>query len=670
MSFTNKLIKAFKLKQTDTVLLAGDFTQLLRRSKRLDFSLDDLLDDFKKALPKGTLALQSFNWDFAKGIDYNVQTSKSQTGVLSNIALKRKDFIRTKHPIYSFAVTGKYAKTLAGLDNKGAFDSKSPFAFFHSKNAVMLIFNKPLQHSFTFVHYVEQSQNVPYRYNKSFKANYTDANKTQTKQYDMFVRDLQNGVLTDINALEELFIEHKIMTLIDFKGVMVKKIDLVLAYEFIKQDILKNNARNLFTRDLTGDLIYEWVKKLFPLNRSLTGEGVRQTLRFIKHITPEFTIKQIPTGTKCFDWEVPREYNCKEAYIITPSGEKICDFSVNNLHLMGYSIPVRQELSLQDLKPHIYTLKDQPNAIPYITSYYKERWGFCMTHEQFLSLEEGTYKVVIDSELKNGVLNYAEAIFKGKTKQEIFLSSYVCHPSMANNELSGPCVMSALAEFIASLKDKKFTYRLVLIPETIGSICYLSKNIKKMQERIIAGFNLTTIGDDRTYSFVPTRQGDTLADKVARHVLKDVKHTQYSFLDRGSDERQYCSSGVDLPVATICRSKYATYPEYHTSLDNLDLVSPAGLFGGFEKLKEAIEILEANEYYKSNFLCEPQLGKRGLYPTLSTKETAAQTRNMMNLIAYADGKHSLIEIAEKINAKAIDLLPIVKTLLKHNVLSY
>jgi len=411
-----------------------------------------------------------------------------------------------------------------------------------------------------------------------------------------------------------------------------------------------------------GHEMYGWAVDLFPINRSLSGDGVRQTLQYIKNIIPELKVNEVPSGTKCFDWTVPQEWNCGDGYIVDPDGNKICNFKVNNLHIVGYSTPVDKEIELEELIEHLYYLEDQPTAIPYITSYYSPRWGFCLSFNEFQKLKKGTYRVKIDSELKDGSLTYGEIKLKGRIEKEIFLSTYVCHPSMANNELSGPVVTMALINFIKLLKDRKHSYRIVFIPETIGSIAYISRNIDDMKKNIIAGFNITTIGDDRNYSYIPTRYGNTLSDKVSKHILQDIDYVEYSFLDRGSDERQYCSPGVGLPIATICRTKYGEYPEYHTSLDDLTVISPSGLYGGYEKIKKAIELLEKNDYYKVTVLCEPQLGKRGLYPTISTKTSAATVRVMMDFITYADGDNDLIDIANIIGVQAEDLFEIVDKL--------
>ena len=413
-----------------------------------------------------------------------------------------------------------------------------------------------------------------------------------------------------------------------------------------------------------GQEMYDWAVDLFPINRSLTGHGVRKTLNYIKDIIPEMNIIEVPSGTKCFDWTVPKEWNCDDGYIIDPDGNKICDFKNNNLHVVGYSTPIDKEIEYEELIEHLYHIEDQPTAIPYITSYYSERWGFCLSSNKFKKLKKGTYKVKINSELKDGNLTYGEIKIKGESEKEIFLSTYVCHPSMANNELSGPVVTTALVNFVKSIKNRKYSYRIVFIPETIGSITYISRNIDEMKKNIIAGFNISCIGDDRSYSYISTRYGNTLSDKVSKHILKNIDYVEYSFLDRGSDERQYCSPGVDLPIATICRTKYGAYPEYHTSLDDLTVISPNGLYGGYDKLKKAIELLENNNYYKVNVLCEPQLGKRGLYPTISTKTSGAIVKNMMNFIAYADGNNDLIDIANIIGVQAEELFEIVEKMKK------
>ncbi len=419
--------------------------------------------------------------------------------------------------------------------------------------------------------------------------------------------------------------------------------------------------------------IHDFAKELWPINRSLTGEGVRETLKKIKKILPNLEIKSLPTGTKVFDWEIPKEWNVKEAYILKPNGEKICDYQKNNLHLVGYSIFKKSTITYQELDKHLHSLPDQPNAIPYVTSYYDERWGFCISHNERLNLEkDGLYKVVIDSSLSNGELNYGELIIKGKSTKEIFLSTYICHPSMANNELSGPCVLSFIGKWINEKKNNKYNYRIIFIPETIGSIAYLSLNYKEMQKKIFAGFNVSCIGDDRSYSYLPSRKGNTISDKVAMHILNwtDPKYKKYSWLERGSDERQYCAPGIDLPIASIMRTKYGEYPEYHTSLDNLiDVVTPSGLNGGFKVLQKAINLLENYCRPQTKILCEPQMGKRGLYPTISKRGNPEKVKLMMDCLSLCDGENSIIEISDKLNIASWELYETLNKLKENNIIN-
>ena len=420
-----------------------------------------------------------------------------------------------------------------------------------------------------------------------------------------------------------------------------------------------------------SEQIYNLAKKLWPINRSITGDGVRETLSIIQKDVPELKVFEISSGTKVFDWTVPKEWKVRDAYIITPDGKKICQFKKNNLHLIGYSSPINLKIPLSKLQDHLYSLPNQPDAIPYITSYYEKRWGFCITHDERQDLTDGDYQVYIDAELFDGSLSYGEILIKGQTPEEIFISTYICHPSMANNELSGPCVTTFLAKKLKEFKKLKYSYRLIFIPETIGSITYLSQNIEHLKQNVVAGFNVTCVGDDRDYSYLPSRKGDSLSDQIAKHVLKHICPTfkSYKWADRGSDERQYCAPNVDLPIASIMRTKYGMYDEYHTSLDDLiNVVTAKGLEGGFNALWKAIEALERNSYPKVTILCEPQLGKRDLYPALLTEHTNSKVMQMLNLITWSDGTHSLIDIAELCDSPIWELYPIVKKLEDHKLI--
>ena len=422
-----------------------------------------------------------------------------------------------------------------------------------------------------------------------------------------------------------------------------------------------------------GNEMYTLCNKLFPICRSITGNGVRETLRILQSICPAMMLYEVPTGTQVFDWTVPKEWNIRDVWIKNSKGEKILDFAKSNLHVMGYSIPVNQKVTLEELLPLIHTQPDQPDAIPYVTSYYKERYGFCMSQEQKDALQEDTYHIYIDSDLKDGSLTYGEILIPSTegNKDEIFLSTYVCHPSMANNELSGPAVTIYLAKWLWEKKHRRYNYRIIFIPETIGAITYLSQHLPEMKKNIRAGFNISCVGDDRTYSYVASRYGNTLADKVAKNVLSFhyPEYKQHSFLQRGSDERQYNAPGVDLPVCAVCRSKYAEYPEYHTSKDNMGLISPTGLQGAYEVYRDMIEALEYNHKYRIQCLGEPQLGKRGLYPTISQKGSSGAVRVMSNFIAYADGMNDLMDISNIIKVPVERLVTVIEKLQEAKLIS-
>lgn len=412
---------------------------------------------------------------------------------------------------------------------------------------------------------------------------------------------------------------------------------------------------------VTGAAMYRWASDIFPICRSLTGDGVRSTLAYLRKIVPEMTMHEVPTGTRCFDWEIPDEWNIQDAYLVGPDGNRVVDFKLNNLHVVGYSTPVDAMFTLDELQLHLHSLEDQPDAIPYVTSYYKRRWGFCLSHNVRQTLKAGKYRAVIASSLQVGALTYGEFLLPGKTSEEILLSSYVCHPSMANNEVSGPVVLAALAQWLSSLPQRKYSYRFVWVPETLGAITYLSQNLDALRTNVRAGYVITCVGDDRAYSFLPSRLGNTLADRAARCVLNADQpgFIHYSYLDRGSDERQYCAPGVDLPVASIMRSKYGAYPEYHTSLDDMSLISPAGLGGAFEVYRSVLTLIEQNFSYRTTTLCEPQLGRRALYPDLSTKKRDEDARMTLHLLAYADGHRDLVDLCDITQVpydRAIELL--------------
>lgn len=419
-----------------------------------------------------------------------------------------------------------------------------------------------------------------------------------------------------------------------------------------------------------GQRMYGWAADLFPICRSLTGPGVRQTLAYLKTLLPDLALCSAPSGTRAFDWTVPDEWSINDAYVADETGRRVIDFQQSNLHVVGYSEPVDCWLGLDALQARLHSLPHRPDAIPYRTSYYTRDWGFCLTETQRRALAPGRYHAVIDSRLAPGRMDWGELVLPGRETAEVLLSTYICHPSMANNELSGPVVAAALAQRLGERPDRRYTIRILFLPETIGAILYLSRNLEAMKRETVAGFVLTCMGDERAYSFVESRLGDTLADRAALHVLSrhHPEFLRYSYLERGSDERQYCSPGVDLPVASVMRSKYHVYPEYHTSQDDMSLISPAGLEGSLETMTRILDAIEANRVYRTAVPCEPQLGRRGLYPALGTPDTPRITATMRNLIAYADGAHDLLAIAERIGADILECANLAESLVEAGVL--
>ncbi len=416
----------------------------------------------------------------------------------------------------------------------------------------------------------------------------------------------------------------------------------------------------------------KWMKDMWDYPRSLTGHGTRKTLEYLKNINQDLNIYSFRSGLKVFDWEIPDEWNIHDAYIEHESGKKFAEFSKNNLHVLGYSTPCNIDISLPELLPHIYTNIDQPEVIPYVTSYYNDRWGFCMSENEKRKLPDGKYHVVIDAKKEPGTLEVADLLIKGENSEEIFFSTYICHPSMANNELSGPVLSTALIQYIKTkYSDPQYTYRFAFVPETIGSITYLDKHLKDLKKNVICGFNLSCVGDERAYSHVESRLGNSLADKALQASFIGLDNVAiYSFLERGSDERQYCSPGVDLPLCGFSRTKYGKYPEYHTSADNFDVVTADGLSGAFDVMTSVIDAFELGLFPKNSIKCEPQLGKRNLYPEISQKGVYADTKTRMDILAYADGKHSLFDISKKIRKNLKLVVSEINTLKKYDLITF
>jgi aminopeptidase-like protein len=417
-----------------------------------------------------------------------------------------------------------------------------------------------------------------------------------------------------------------------------------------------------------GKEMYSFITDLYPICRSITGNGVRETLKMIQSQVP-LEIHEVPTGTHVFDWTVPKEWNIRDAYIKNSRGEKIVDFQRSNLHVVNYSIPVRQTMSLAELKPHLHSLPDHPDWIPYRTSYYKEDWGFCLGHNQLLQMPDQAYEVVIDSTLENGFLTYGECFFPGQSTDEVLFSCHVCHPSLANDNLSGIALATFLAKYL-SLRPLHYSYRILFIPGTIGAITWLALN-EDMIERIKHGLVIACAGDCGKFSYKRSRRGNAEIDRVVEHVLKhsNLVYQIRDFSPYGYDERQYCSPGFNLQVGSLTRTPHGEYPEYHSSADNLDIVHADSLAQSYAIYSTIVKVIENNAtYVNQNPKCEPQLGRRGLYSALGGQKQQAMQMAMLWVINFSDGNHSLLDIAEKSDTEFGILLKIVDILLEHNLL--
>lgn len=410
------------------------------------------------------------------------------------------------------------------------------------------------------------------------------------------------------------------------------------------QDVLKNTLTTL----TKGEQMHKLMAELYPICRSITGDGVRETLNIVKRHIP-ISVHKIRTGAAVFDWEIPKEWNIKDAYIRNSHGEKIVDFAQSNLHVVNYSIPVHQQMSLSELREHLYTLPEYPDWIPYRTSYYKEDWGFCISYKQFQKLEEDNYEVHIDSTLKKGHLTYGEYFLRGELNDEVLLSTHICHPSLCNDNLSGISVLTFLARHLQT-KKLRYSYRFLFIPVTIGAIAWLSINELKTRN-IKHGLVAALLGDDGNFTYKRSRRGNAEIDQVVTEVLKNnnVQHKVINYTPYGYDERQFCSPGFNLPVGSLTRTPYGQFPEYHTSADNLDFVKPEALEGSLEIYQSVVHMLEDNQkYINTNPKCEPHLGRRKLYNLVGgNKEPVDFQMAILWVLNLSDGYHTLMDISKQ-----------------------
>ncbi len=430
------------------------------------------------------------------------------------------------------------------------------------------------------------------------------------------------------------------------------------------------DLRKSLESDEIGEQIYKLITDLYPICRSITGDGVRETFKIIKNHIP-LKVHEVSTGTEVFDWEVPKEWNIKDAYIKNSKGERIVDFQKSNLHVVNYSVAVNKVVPWEELKSHLFTLPDYPDRIPYRTSYYKESWGFCLSHNQLLAMQDAEYEVCIDSTLEPGYLSYGEYYLEGESQDEILISCHTCHPSLCNDNLSGIALATILAKYLSEVSSRRYSYRFIFIPGTIGSITWLALNEERV-DRIKHGLVLTGVGDRGNFTYKKSRRGNAEIDRAVIHVLKHSgqEHQVIDFFPYGYDERQYCSPGFNLPVGCFMRSSHGQYSEYHTSADNLSFVQPQYLGESFSNCLSALYVLENNRtYLNQNPKCEPRLGKRGLYRQVGGHaEEQVDELALLWVLNLTDGEHTLLDIAERSQFSFDAIEKAANALAKHDLL--
>lgn len=419
-----------------------------------------------------------------------------------------------------------------------------------------------------------------------------------------------------------------------------------------------------------GKQAYDLAHLLWPLNRTLISNDTSKTISILISEFEKYSkVYKYASGLQFGEWTIPKSWEVNEAYIADMDGLRIIDWKDNNLHLLNYSQSVNTICTNEELKKHLFFDSRTPDWIPYRTSYYDDNWGFCVSAKQFDSLTDANYQVVIESKFNDSELEIGEIFVPGKSSAEVVFTTYICHPSMANNELSGPVLLNAIARSLIT-RENYYTYRLLFMPETIGAIAYINSNLESLKKNVIAGFVVTCVGDSKNWSYISSRNGNTLADTIALRVLENLskQYTKYTFLDRGSDERQFCSPLVDLPFCSITRSKYGTYPEYHTSGDNMDFISPTALQESIDFYCHLIAEFELNRVFKSTAICEPMYSKHGLRSPIGAKELDGSSKIFSDIVAFSDATRDTKELSKLLNVSEQMITSHAEELIKKRIL--
>jgi aminopeptidase-like protein len=426
---------------------------------------------------------------------------------------------------------------------------------------------------------------------------------------------------------------------------------------------------------LDQNLIKTYLKKLYPICRSITGDGFRESLKILGQKI-DLTIFKFKSGTRVLDWKIPKEWNIQDGYIIGPSGKKIADFKKHSLHVVNYSEPIKKKIKLIDLKKRLFFLKELPNAIPYVTSYYKKFWGFCLTYKQYLKLKKGNYKVHIKSSLKDGYLEYSDTILKGKSKKQILFSAYLCHPQMANHELSGPLAMMVLYDYLKTTGPHYYSYRFLICPENIGSAAFLHKNKKDIKKKIIAGYVLNLLASGKNFTYKKSRLENSLSDKAVINILKNSKKKYLinDFIPEGADERQFCSPGFNLPIGVISRNDYNNFKEYHTSLDSIDKFDFSIFYESVNFILDIVETLEINKIPKSTVIYGTHhLARRKtkLYDHIFFKRKKTNVEKILfEILNLSDGTLDFLDMANKKNFLLLDYKKLIDNIKKEKLIRY
>jgi len=653
-------LKQSGIKNGDSIFVHSDlksFGKLNNKITRQEF-LESFIEALKKTVGEhGNIIMPTFSYSFCKNEIFDPETTPSTVGILTEYFRKLKEVKRSIDPIFSVSALGPDKDYFTDVGTN-CFGDKSIFMKLYDKNAKIVFLGETFD--ITYMHFVEQKCGVLYRFIKKFKGEIKCGNKLEEFVFDYNVRPLDKDVNYDLEGIADFLESKGVLKKAELGNSKIRVVNAVDTFNELEKGfenniyLLLKKKHNLnndeYSTSEAGKDMHKLIKKLFPICRSITGNGVRETLTIIQEYVP-IKIIEVSSGTKVFDWTVPKEWNIKDAYVKNSKGEKIIDFKESNLHVLNYSIPVNKKMPLEELKTNLYTLPDYPDWIPYLTSYYKDNWGFCLTHKQYEKLEEDTFEVVIDSTLEEGKLTFGELYLKGKIDDEVLISCYICHPSLCNDNLSGTVLLTFLSKLLLD-HDLKYSYRFLFIPETIGAITWLSLNEDKIQN-IKHGLVATCVGDPGILTYKKTRDGDTIIDKVVQKVMVDSgdKYNIVDFFPSGSDERQFSSPGFNLPMGSLMRTMYGCFPEYHTSADNLDFVKPAYLADSLEKYLKIIFILENNTTYLNlNLKCEPQLGKRGLYRMIGSQKTGGLNETaILWVLNQSDGTKSLLDIAIRSN---------------------